>query len=175
MVRQLAGAICCTTVLLSGCAGLGAGGTGFELAGSDDAAAAVTLRERLRAAGVPVEPASSPSSLFAYRAGRATLLSPVLQADGLDRIIGARSYAPAGGHGERDLEALAVRLNEGLNVASFKVAGGALLMETNLTFLNRLTIDEVLAFLDWLDAIELAVRYVDADGQVLLLSADAPE
>jgi hypothetical protein len=174
MVRQLAGVFCCMTLMVAGCAHLPSGNARIELTGSDDNAAAVELTARLRAAGVPVEPASSPSSLFVYRAGRATLLSPVLQSDGLDRIIGTRSYAPAAGQGEQALRSLAAALNERLNVASFKVAGGALLMEANLTFLDRLAVEEVLAFLDWLDAIELAIGRVDEDGRVLLLSAGGP-
>ncbi len=174
MVRQLAGVFCCLSLLVAGCANPRVGGAGIELPGSDDDAAAAELTARLQAAGVPAEPASSPSSLFVYRAGRATLLSPVLQSGGLDRIIGARSYAPTAGRGEDDLRSLAAVLNAQLNVASFKVAGGALLMETNLTFLDRLAVEEVLAFLDWLDAIELAIRRVDAEGRVLLLSSGAP-
>jgi hypothetical protein len=173
MVRQLAAAICCSLMLLAGCAGLRPAGSGIELTGSDDAAAVTALMQRLRDAGLPVEAAASPSSLFVYRAGRATLLSPVLQNEGLDRIIGARSYAPAAGQDEAAVAALAARLNDGLNVASFKVAAGALLMETNLTFLDRLSVDEVLAFLDWLDAVELAIRRVDDERRVLLLSATA--
>jgi hypothetical protein len=173
MVRQLAGAICCSLMLLSGCAGLRLSRSGVELSGSDDVAAAAVLMERLRDAGLPVEAASSPASLFVYRAGRATLLSPVLQNEGLDRVIGARSYAPAAGRDEVALAALANSLNDGLNVASFKVAAGALLMEANLTFLDRLSVEELLAFLDWLDAVELAIRRVDEEQRVLLLSATA--
>ena len=171
MVRQLGAGFCCAALLLAGCANMRPADSVLELEGSDDAAAAAALTASLRAAGVPAEPATSPASLFVYRDGRATLLSPVLQAEGLDRIIGARSYAPAGGRGEAALAALATTLNESLNVAGFKVAGGALLMEANLTFLDRLTVAELRAFLDWLDAIELAIRRVDEQERVLLLSA----
>ena len=170
MLRQNIAAIGCLGLLLAGCVGTRGEPAPIELAGSDDAAAALELRARLHAAGVPVEPATSPNSLFVYRRGMATLLSPVLQTEGLDRIIVSRSYAPAAGAGVAELDALARTLNERLNVASFKVADGALLLETNLTFIDRVTEAELMALFDWLDQIELAIRRVDADSRVLLLS-----
>lgn len=170
MVRHARRAIGGAFLLLAGCAGFQPGGGDLTLEGSDDAAAATAIRAGLQDAGLPVEPAAGPASLFVYRDGRATLLSPVLQAEGLDRIIASRSYAPAAGRGEPELQALALTLNERLNVAGFKVSGGALLMEANLTFVDRLRLEELLAFLDWLDAIELAIRRVDAEGRALLLT-----
>jgi hypothetical protein len=157
-------------MLAAGCAGMRPDAGALMLTGNDDAAAAAVLRDRLHAAGLPVEPAESPASLFVYRRGRATLLSPVLQAEGLDRIIAARSYAPAAGRGAAELETLALSLNRALNVAGFKVSGDALLMEANLTFVDRLEVAELLAFLDWLDSIELAIRRVDAESRALLLT-----
>lgn len=160
----------CLALLLTGCANLGTEQAAITLTGSDDEAAATAVRALLADAGQPVEPAASPASLFVYRQGRATLLSPVLQAQGLDRIIAARSYAPAAGVGEAQLEALALELNQMLNVAGFKVSGAALVMEANLTFVDRLTLDELLGFLDWLDTIELAIRRVDEERRALLLT-----
>ena len=170
MVRQATAAMGCLALLLTGCANLGSEQAGITLTGSDDAAAALAVRTLLADAGQPVEPAAAPSSLFVYRQGRATLLSPVLQEQGLDRIIASRSYAPAAGAGEPELEALALELNRRLNVAGFKVSGGALVMEANLTFVDRLTLDELLDFLDWLDTIELAIRRVDQERPALLLT-----
>ena len=69
-----------------------------------------------------------------------------------------------------ELAGLARALNERLNVASFKLADGALLMEANLTFLDRLSVPQLLAFLDWLDQIELAIRRVDAETRLLRLT-----
>ena len=170
MVRQATAAMGCLALLLAGCAGLRSDEAAIALTGSDDEAAATAVRALLADAGQPVEPAAAPASLFVYRQGRATLLSPVLQAEGLDRIIASRSYAPAAGAGEPELEALALTLNRRLNVAGFKVSGAALVMEANLTFVDRLTLAELLGFLDWLDTIELAIRRVDQERRALLLT-----
>jgi hypothetical protein len=169
MVRQAIGTICLAGFLLTGCA-TPRSGESIALPGNDDAAAALEIRAALHEAGLPVEAASGPTSLFVYRRGMATLLSPVLQTDGLDRVIGARSYAPSAGVSGEELAGLARTLNERLNVASFKLADDALLMEANFTFVDRLSIPQLLAFLDWLDQIELAIRHVDAETGLLLLT-----
>ena len=69
-----------------------------------------------------------------------------------------------------DLDALARSLNDSLNVGVFSVEAGALVFQSQLTFVDRIRAAEMLAFLDWLDTAELAIARVDRDAGVLLLS-----
>ncbi len=157
-------------LLLAACATVSGPGSRLDLAESDDEAAAAALEGLLGARGVPAESGSDRASLLVYRRGMATLLEPVMQRDGLDRIISTRRYAPAPGKSESELAGLAGRLNDTLNVGTFSVEGGALVFQSQLTFLDRVGAPELLAFLDWLDTAELAIARVDREGRVLLLS-----
>jgi hypothetical protein len=159
-----------SVALIAGCVTAGQPPEELELAGDDDRAAVVSLTGFVAAAGLPAEESAGGDALFVYRRGMATLLSPVLQKEGLDRIIATRSYAPAPGHGDEDLAALAFRLNDQLNVGGFAVADGALIYETNLTFVDRVTLEEIQRFLDWLDDVEVAIRSIDQERGVLLLT-----
>jgi len=152
------------------CATIAGPGASRDVSGSDDAAAAAALLDLLRAEGVPAEPASDERSVFVYRRGMGTLLSPIVQSEGLDRIVAMRRYAPAPGAGDGDLRDLSRRLNDSLNVGVFSVDGGALVFQTQMTFLDRLRGEELVAFLGWLDAVELAVARVDGSPAVLLLT-----
>lgn len=157
-------------VMSAGCTSVAGYGSARSVAGSDDAAAASALLDLLRANGIPAEPASDARSVFVYRRGMATLLSPIVQSDGLDRIVATRSYAPAPGHSDQDLLALAGRLNESLNVGVFSVEEGALAFQSQMTFLDRIESDELVAFMGWLDAAELAIARVDGSPGVLLIT-----
>lgn len=159
-----------TASLLAACATVSGPGSRLDLGDSDDDAAAAALLRLLDAHGVPAEPGSDGASLLVYRRGMATRLDPVVQPDGLDRIISTRRYAPAPGRSESDLAALAGRLNDTLNVGVFGVEGGALVFQSQLTFLDRVGAPELLAFLDWLDTAELAIARVDLESGALLLS-----
>ena len=154
---------------LAGCALTPAGGS-RSLPGSDDAAAGRALLDLLQAAGVPAEMASDEVSVFVYRKGMATLLSPIVQSEGMDRIVATRRYAPAPGRGDEELGALAGRLNDSLNVGVFSVDAGALVFQSQMTFIDRLAADELTAFLGWLDVAELAMTRIDGPGGVLLIS-----
>lgn len=157
-------------LLLSACAATTGAGRGLDLAGSDDASAAAAIRDLLDRQGVPVEAGSDGASLLVYRRGMATRLEPVMQPDGLDRVISTRRYAPAPGKTEATLSDLSQALNDALNVGVFSVEGGALVFQSQLTFVDRVGSAELLAFLDWLDTAELAIARVDRDGGVLLLT-----
>jgi hypothetical protein len=157
-------------LLASACATTGGPGAGLDLSDSDDAMAAAAIRGLLDRQGVPVESGSDGESLLVYRRGMATRLEPVMQPEGLDRVVSTRRYAPAPGRSERDLDALARSLNESLNVGVFSVEGGALVFQSQVTFVDRLGGAEMLAFLDWLDTAELAIARVDGEAGVLLLS-----
>jgi len=156
---------------LAGCASVQDHGPTRVLAGSDDKAAAESILELLGAAGVPAEPASDGTSVFVYRRGMATLLAPIVQTEGMDRIVATRRYAPAPGRDDQDLDGLARRLNDTLNVGVFSVDAGALLFQSQMTFVDRLDSGELVAFLGWLDAAELAISRVDGPGGVLLISS----
>jgi hypothetical protein len=156
--------------IFAGCVSMAGHGDGRSVAGSDDGAAAAAILDLLRTSGIPAEPASDTKSVFVYRGGMSTLLSPIVQSDGLDRIVATRSYAPAPGHSDEDLRVLAGRLNESLNVGVFSVDGGALVFQSQMTFFDRLQSDELIAFLGWLDAAELAITRVDGSAGVLLIS-----
>lgn len=159
-----------TALLLSACAATTGAGPGLDLAGSDDATAAAALRDLLDRQGVPVEAGSDGASLLVYRRGMATRLEPVMQPDALDRVISTRRYAPAPGNTQEALWALAKALNDALNVGVFSVEGGALLFQSQMTFVDRVTAAELLAFMDWLDTAELAISQVDSESGVLLLT-----
>lgn len=124
----------------------------------------------LQSRDIPAETASDGVSVFVYRRGMATLLSPIVQAEGLDRVVATRRYAPAPGRDDDDLRALAARLNDTLNVGTFSVDAGALVFQSQMTFLDRLSAGELEAFLGWLDAAELAVARVDGERGTLLIS-----
>ncbi len=171
MVRQGLPALCLSVAVIAGCATASRPSDILQLPGDDDQAAVGELAEFLGRAELPVEKSPVGDSLFVYRRGMATLLSPVLQNDGLDRIIATRSYAPAPGREDRDLAALAFDLNDQLNVGGFAVADGALIFETNLTFVDQVSLDEIKRFLDWLDDVELAIKTIDQETGVLLLTA----
>lgn len=173
MIRHAPALLLAAAMALGGCAGLGAtapGGTTLALAGTDDRAAAARLVEFMLARGWPAEPASDDQSLFVYRRGVSTLLSPVLRARGLDRLIATRSYAPGPGRDAEDLRRLAAALNARLNVGSFAVADGALLFESHLTFVDTLGLAELEAFLAWMTDVEQAIASVDGDARTLLLT-----
>jgi len=149
---------------------MGAPDRSLLLDGDDDEAGARALAVFLRETGQPVEASSDGFGVFVYQRGMATLLSPVLQTDGLDRIVATRIYGPAAGHGDQDLVHLAVALNDQLNVGAFAVDQGALVFQSHATFIDRLTETEVMAFLAWLDQAELAIARVDAASETLLLT-----
>jgi hypothetical protein len=171
MLRQGLPALCLSLAIIAGCATASSQSDVLHLPGDDDQAAASELADFLASAQLPVEKSPVGNSLFVYRRGMATLLSPVLQNDGLDRIIATRSYAPAPGREDQDLAGLAFELNDQLNVGGFAVADGALIYETNLTFVDRVSLDEIRRFLDWLDDVELAIKKIDHERGVLLLTA----
>ena len=156
--------------MFAGCASMAGYGDVRSVTGSDDGAAAAAVLDLLRARDIPAEPASDARSVFVYRGGMATLLSPIVQSDGLDRIVATRSYAPAPGHSDKDLHLLAGQLNESLNVGVFSVDEGALVFQSQMTFFDRLQSDELVAFLGWLDAAELAIVRVDGSPGILLIS-----
>ena len=157
-------------LLASACATTAGSGAGLDLSDSDDPMAAAAVRNMLDRQGVPVEAGSDGESVLVYHRGMATRLEPVMQPEGLDRIVSTRRYAPAPGRSERDLDALARSLNDSLNVGVFSVEAGALVFQSQLTFVDRIRAAEMLAFLDWLDTAELAIARVDRDAGVLLLS-----
>ncbi len=171
MVREGLPALCLSVAVIAGCATASRSSDVLQLPGDDDQAAVGQLVAFLGSAELPLERSPGGNSLFVYRRGMATLLSPVLQNDGLDRIIATRSYAPAPGWEEQDLAELAFELNDQLNVGGFAVADGALIYEANLTFVDRVSLDEFMRFLDWLDDVELAIKTVDEERGVLLLTA----
>jgi hypothetical protein len=155
---------------LAGCASIHNSRPSRDLVGSDDKAAAESVLDLLGEAGVPAELSSDGLSVFVYRRGMATLLTPIVQADGMDRVVATRRYAPAAGHTDEDLGDLAQRLNDALNVGVFSVDAGALVFQSQMTFLDQLDSEELVAFLGWLDAAELAVERVDGPEGVLLIS-----
>ncbi|MGB5622702.1 MAG: hypothetical protein WBN65_09435 [Gammaproteobacteria bacterium] len=160
-------------IIVSGCVAPLDGRHALQLEGSDDAAAATELGDYLRQAGQPVELSSDALGVFVYRRGMATLLTPVLQNEGLDRIVATRVYGPAPGRGADDLADLAARLNASLNVGVFSVEQGALAFQTQLGFVDRVSREELLALLDWLDSVEVAIATVDGDAGTLGLTAKA--
>ena len=170
MLRQGLPFFLLTITVITACATSSRSSNSLLLEGDDDQVAVSELADFLGNAGLPVEQSPLGNSLFVYKRGMATLLSPVLQNDGLDRIIATRSYAPAAGHDDEDLETIAFELNDQLNVGGFAVVDGALVFETNLTFVNSLSLEEISRFLDWLDDVEVAIRTIDQDRGVLLLT-----
>ena len=50
------------------------------------------------------------------------------------------------------------------------IQSGALVFQSQMTFVDRVGAAELLAFMDWLDTAELAISRVDRDSGVLLLT-----
>lgn len=143
----------------------------LELGGVDEPEAAVRLERFFGEQGLLAERSPRSSSVFVYRNARTTLLSPAMETGAIDRLIASRNYAPAPGKGVEDLRDLAVSLNDRLNVGVFAVDEGTLLFQSSLTFLDSLALDELIAFLDWLDQAEQAIRVVDGERRVLHITS----
>ncbi|MGB5591762.1 MAG: hypothetical protein WBN31_12510, partial [Gammaproteobacteria bacterium] len=107
------------SAILSACVSSSGAGSTLVLEGSDDIAAASALEGYLRGAGQPVERSSDQLGVFVYRRGMATLLTPVVQSDGFDRIVATRIYGPAPGRGGPELAARAAHLNATRQVGGF--------------------------------------------------------
>jgi len=161
--------------ILTACVASGSNNSSLLLEGNDDAAAALALERYLRQAQQPVELSSDQLGVFVYRRGMATLLTPVVQSDGFDRIVATRIYAPAPGRGEAELAELAGTLNASLNVGVFSLEQGALAFQAQLGFVNRVSLEELVAFLDWLDAAEIAIAAVDGGNGTLGLTVSATQ
>lgn len=132
----------------------------------DEARAASLLAGYLLARGWTVRLAGE-SQVEARRDGEQLALEPVLDAAGLDRVIVTRRWAVAAGAAPAALEALALELNERLNVGQFRAAPDALEFQASLAFLDTLEPRLLDAFLAYTAEVGLAVRRVEGDRGLL--------
>jgi hypothetical protein len=94
-------------------------------------------------------------------------LQPLLDVDGLDRIIVWRAW-PAAPHADpAALAALALELNATLNVGQFQAAADELRFQSSLPFLEALEPRLLDAYLEHTAAVRLAVLRVQGERQLL--------
>ena len=143
----------------------------LDLSGTSDEAAAGLLARFLLDQGYRVRLAG-PLTVEAGTDSVSAVLSPVLQAGGLDRLLATRRFAAQPGVPEADLRTFAEELNASLNVGVFVAESGELLYQTHATFLDSITEAEIGAFLAWTGQVELAIARVEGDRSLLVWSAE---
>lgn len=95
-------------------------------------------------------------------------ISPVLQPEGLDRLVVTRRFPAQPGVSSATLSAFAVELNENLNVGVFVADAGALVFQSHATFYEVISEAEIGAFLAWTGQVELALARVEGDRTLLV-------
>ena len=122
------------------------------LDGDDDKAATKKLAEFLKAHGVAIVTQEDTALGVRYRGIGAILLPKLDGGKGIDRIVVTRLFAPKDEYrGKPEVAALAVKLNQKLNIAQFWVHDdGNLMVTSHITFLDELHLAWIAAFFDWI-------------------------
>ncbi len=139
----------------------------LDLSGLSDESAVEPLARFLLGHGYRVRVAGP----LTVEAGTDTLqasISPVLQSEGLDRLVVTRRFPAQPGVTSADLSAFAAELNENLNVGVFVADTGALVFQSHATFYEVISEAEISAFLAWTGQVELAVARVEGDRTLLV-------
>jgi hypothetical protein len=139
----------------------------LDLSGLSDESAVEPLARFLLGHGYRVRVAGP----LTVEAGTETLqasISPVLQSEGLDRLVVTRRFPAQPGVTSADLSAFAAELNENLNVGVFVADTGALVFQSHATFYEVISEAEISAFLAWTGQVELAVARVEGDRTLLV-------
>ena len=147
--------------------------SGLVMPAPDEQGAASLLGGYLLARGWTVRLAED-ARVEAWREDESVTLEPVLDATGLDRIIVARHWPAAAGTDEAALNALALELNEALNVGQFHATAAGLTLQSSLAFLHALDPRLLDAFLEYTADVRFAVRQVEGEHAVLAPVEGAP-
>ena len=146
--------------------------TGLVMPAPDEQGAASLLGSYLLARGWTVRLAEG-ARVEARREDEAITLEPVLDASGLDRVIVSRHWPRATGADEAALRALALELNEALNVGQFRATPNGLSLQSSLAFLDALDARLLDAYLEYTAEVEFAVRQVEGE-RILLAPVEGP-
>lgn len=139
---------------------------GLAMPAPDEAGAAALLAGYLLAQGWTVRLADE-AVVDARRDGEQLLLEPLLDPQGLDRILVSRTWPRAAGVDDETLAGFARELNEALNVGQFRVAPEGLVLQSSLGFLDAVDPPLLDAFLAFTAEVRFAVLQVQG-GRAML-------
>ena len=155
----------CAALAAAGCA-TPAPPAGLAMPAPDEARAASLLAGYLLATGWTVRLADE-ALVAASRGDEVIRLEPVLDAEGLDRVIVSRSWRRAEDATDDALQAFALELNEALNVGQFRAADEGLVLQASLPFLENLAPLLLDAFLVYMAEVRFAVLQVQGERRLL--------
>jgi len=140
------------------------------LEGGDDKAATKKLAAFLKEHGFAIITQEADAIGVRYRGIGAILLPKLDAGRGIDRLVITRIYAPKEEYrGKPEMAALAVKLNQKLNIANFWIHDdGSLMVTTQLTFIDDLHLAWIAAFFDWLAGQAAQIAAVVPEAQKLL-------
>jgi hypothetical protein len=163
------GRVCALLVVLllvaSGCAAPRSGPM-LAMTGQDEAGAAHLLAGYLLARGWTVRLADE-TLVEASRGEQQLRLEALLDPGGLDRVVVERRWIAAAAADLPSLEALAVELNDRLNVGQFRAEPGALALQASLPFIRDLEPRLLDAFIAFTADVRLAVLQVQGERELL--------
>jgi hypothetical protein len=139
---------------------------GLAMPAPDEAYAASLLASYLLAQGWTVRLADS-TLVEAHRNEEILRLEPLLEPQGLDRILVSRVWPRDPGAEDESLHAFALELNDALNVGQFRAIPAGLVFQASLPFLEELEPRLLDAFLAHTAEVRLAVLQVQADRRLL--------
>jgi hypothetical protein len=138
-------------------------GDELVLSGGDDAEAVPKIADFLTRHSVKVVHQSENAVMVEHH-GRKFAMAPKLQQDGLDRIVVHEYWAAKPDNPEMAFMRLVNQLNNEYNTGAFYIdRDGDLGYQTQLTFMDKLTWEEVDAFLTWHDYTLFAVLFSHKD------------
>jgi len=103
----------------------------------------------------------------ASRGGERLWLVPLLDTQGMDRVVVSRGWPRAEGADRDGVAAFALELNEALNVGQFRADDRGLVFQASLPFIGTLDPRLLDAFLDYSADVRLAVLRVQAGRRLL--------
>lgn len=135
----------------------------LDLSGSDDAEAVEKLAGFLRDHAIDVLHESRGAVMIEYHM-RKFALAPKIQDEGLDRIVVHEFWAAKPGTDRHRFIEIVNELNNEYNTGGFYVdSDGDLAYQTQMTFMDTVTWQELNAFLTWHDYSLLAVLFSHRD------------
>lgn len=152
-------------LVLAGCATPRPSG-GLAMPAPHEAQAASLLAAYLLGRGWTVRLAED-TLVEASRDGERLWLAPLLDAEGMDRVVVSRGWPRAGTADDERLQAFALELNEVLNVGQFRADERGLVFQDSLPFLGTLDPRLLDAFLEHGATVRLAVLRVQGERRLL--------
>jgi hypothetical protein len=152
--------------MAAGCATPPRAPAGLAMSAPDESYAANLLASYLLAQGWTVRLADS-TLVEAQRNEEWLELQPLLEPDGLDRIIVSRVWPRDPGAADESLHAFALELNDTLNVGQFRAVAAGLSFQSSLPFLEELEPRLLDAFLAHTAEVRLAVVRVQGERRLL--------